>query len=431
MRRNVYGRLLEWKNSENRKPLILRGMRQCGKTYILKKFGEENYKNVQYFNFEGNEVLSKIFDGNLDPEELLKKLRAFTEGTIDEDTLIIFDEIQFCGKAITSLKYFCEDAPGYHVVCAGSLLGVLYSNPTSFPVGKVSFIEMYPMSFDEFLLAMKKENLYDHICGLKRGESISESVLELLNISYREYCFTGGMPEAIKTWRAERDPRMVREIQNSILTANEYDFVKYAPKKDIEKIRLVWSRLTDQLTKENRKFIFGHVVEGARGRDLEDAVKWLIDAGLVYKVCLVKKVEFPLTAFVDHMHFKLYFSDIGLFGAMAKLPPTVMTNDSYLGIFKGSLTENYVLTELIVSMGEIPYYWRSNNEAEIDFLLMLDDMIIPIEVKTGSYKRLKSMERYMELYDPKRSVVVSKENLNYENMISVPLPLVWRMKDMI
>lgn len=428
----MYDDLLKWRSSEKRKPLIIKGVRQCGKTYLLRKFGEENYHNTAYFNFEGNNDLRSIFEKDLDPHRILDDLRLRYHIDITKDALIIFDEIQFCNAALTSMKYFYENAPEYHIVCAGSLLGVMLSKPLSFPVGKVSFLTMYPMSFLEFLNATGEGQLCDRLRSMSNDESIPEAFMTILNRSYKEYCFTGGMPEAVEAWISTRDPDLVRKIQSDIITSYESDFAKHAASKDIPKLSKIWASIPQQLSKENRKFLFGHVIKGARAKDLEDALQWLIDAGLVIKVDLISRPSVPLSAYSDPSSFKLYFSDIGLLGAMAGVPSSsVISGDERFREFKGGMTENYVLTELVTSTESIPFFWRSGNKAEVDFVHMIKDKIIPIEVKSGQIRRIQSMERYIEEYAPDKAFVISDNVLRSGTLTIIPLPLVWNLKNYI
>jgi len=432
MDRLIYKKLLDWKSSPERKPLIVRGVRQCGKTYILRKFGEENYSNVAYFNFEETKDLEMIFKPDLDPNRILDDLRLRYHSEISSDTLLIFDEIQICGAALTAMKYFYEKAPQYHVICVGSLLGVMLSKPTSFPVGKVTFMTMYPMSFPEFLAATGEHDLFEKLNTMTVNESISEVFMTVLMRTYKEYCFVGGMPEAVKSWISRRDPQTIRDIQSQILMAYWSDFAKYAPPKDVQKLNNVWTSIPTQLSKENKKFLFGHAVKGARAKDLEDALQWLIDAGLVIKVNMISRPFLPLSAYAEMTSFKLYYADVGLLGAMAKLPASaLLSSDDRYKEFKGGMTENYVLTELITSTEAVPFYWRSGNRAEVDFVHLIRDIIVPIEVKSGFPGRIQSMERYMDEYDPDQAFVVSEHNLRVGKLTHIPLPMVWKLKDYV
>ena len=424
----IYKELLKWKSSAKRKPLVLKGVRQCGKTYILRKFGSENYPNTAYFNFEGNPDLISIFEKDMDPYRILDDLRLRYHVNITEDTLIIFDEIQFCNAALTSMKYFYENAPEYQIVCAGSLLGIMLSKPLSFPVGKVTFLTMYPMSFPEFLTAMNESQLCERLKTMPKDEPVAEAFMTVLMRLYREYCFVGGMPEAVAAWVSTRDPEAVRKVQSDIVMSYESDFAKHAPPGAVQKLNRIWSSIPEQLSKENRKFLFGHAVKGARAKDLEDALQWLIDAGLVIKVNLIGRPSVPLSAYAEPSFFKLYCSDVGLLCAMARVPASsIICGDERYREFKGGMAENYVLTELAASAEGTPFYWRSGNKAEVDFVHMIGDAIVPIEVKSGYPGRMQSMEQYISEYDPEKAFVISERNVRPGKLTFLPLPLVWNL----
>jgi Predicted ATPase (AAA+ superfamily) len=430
--RTVYDKLLDWKVSPRRKPLILEGVRQCGKTHILKKFGNENYSSTVYLNFEETPALASLFERDLDPKRIISELKMIFSKDINEDTLLIFDEIQCCGKALTSLKYFQEKVPQYSVVCAGSLLGLLHSTSTSFPVGKVEFLKMYPLSFSEFMIASGRRDIHEYLSTISDINAIPESTMNILDDLYREYCFVGGMPEAVLSWLEFRDPEKTRKVQSDLIRLYQSDFAKYAPKNDVKKLQSIWSSVPEQLSKENKKFIFGHAVKGGRARDLEDSLQWLIDAGIVVRVKLVSVPMVPLSAYGKSSYFKIYSSDIGLLGAMADMKySSLISDDTRYKEFKGAVTENYVLNELINTVGSTPYYWRSEGKAEIDFIQMINDTIVPIEVKSGAYGRLRSMELYMDLYKPEKAAVISKERTRSDSIISIPLALVWKIQDLI
>ena len=431
MQREIYSELLKWKGSKHRMPLILEGVRQCGKTHILKQFGKNEFESMQYLNFEEEPSLAKLFEKDLKPHRIISSIEALYSIEISTNTLIILDEIQCCSKALTSLKYFNEEMPDYPIVCAGSLLGLLHSTPTSFPVGKVEFMKLRPLSFPEFIMASGKEKLYDHIVTINDLSDIPEAMMNIIDDLYAEYLFVGGMPMAVMSWIESHDPVRVRKIQSDIIRLYQSDFAKYAPQNDIKKLLAIWSSLPEQLSKENRKFIFGHAVEGGRARDLEDALQWLIYAGMVMRVKLISKPSDPISSYSNGSYFKLYCSDVGLLGAIADVSyQSIMNGSEGYAEFKGAMTENYVLTELVNATGTIPYYWRSEGRAEVDFVHRIDDMTIPIEVKSGDYRKLKSLEVYMDTYSPKRAVVISKD-LHKGNLVSVPLSLVWKIKDIL
>lgn len=428
MERLLYNDLLLWKDSTHRKPLIVRGVRQCGKTHLLKEFGRNNYKNTAYFSFEGNDKLQTVFEGDLDPARIVRDLAFRFDVEITEETLIIFDEIQFCNRALTSLKYFCENAPEYHVVCAGSLLGIMLSKPLSFPVGKVDIRTLRPMNFYEFLLASGKNDLCGHLNTIDTKEPLSDTVLSVLEELLLEYYCVGGMPEAVSIWTETKDMKSVESVHSRISDSYELDFAKHAPAKDVRKLSAIWNSIPAQLSKENRRFIFGHAVEGARARDLEDALQWLIDAGPAYKVRKITKPSVPLSAYSSETAFKLYSCDVGLMRTMAGVPAkSILFPDENYREFKGSLTENYVLTELMARNDRTPFYWASEGKAEVDFVIMSEDKIVPIEVKSETRIRAASLNEYIERYDPAVAVLISKKNVRPGDMMFLPLSLVWNI----
>lgn len=325
MERLLFQELIAWKEKANRKPLILKGVRQCGKTYLLKTFGQQCYTDTAYFNFEETESLKTLFETDYDVNRILFELGLTLGRTIQkETTLIIFDEIQECGRAITALKYFCENAPEYHIVCAGSLLGIALKKQPSFPVGKVDFLTLYPMSYVEFLLANGEARLAEYLAAFKREEKLSEPVANKLVTYLKQYYVTGGMPEVVRTWCETHDIEKTEKIQQMILDSYQFDFSKHAPVKDFPKILAIWQSIPEQLAKDNSKFIFGHVRKGWRAKDLEDALVWLEGAGLVYKVCRIEKPFIPMSAYADSTAFKLYLCDVGLLRKLSRLPYEVI-----------------------------------------------------------------------------------------------------------
>ena len=349
LQRFILKKLIEWKNSKYRKPLILKGARQIGKTYILKQFGAENYEGVAYFNFDHDEDLYNLFSKTKDPKRILEQL-AFIYGKaiLPEKTLIIFDEIQECPNALNSLKYFQEEANEYHIVCAGSLLGIRLSH-TSFPVGKVEFLNMYPMTFSEFLIADNCENLVEYMKSIKDIQSIPDIFFNQLEEKLKAYFIIGGMPEAVKAWVNEKDIELVNKIQENILKAYESDFSKHTQNSEANKISLIWNSIPSQLAKENKKFLYQTVKEGARAREYESALNWLNDANLIYKIYNVSKTDFPLKAYNDLSAFKIYMNDIGLLRRMSNLDSRiVIEGDRLFEEFKGAFTENYVLNMLCI-----------------------------------------------------------------------------------
>ena len=427
MRRTLIKDLIKWKNRENRKPLILKGVRKCGKTYLLKTFGNEHYSSVAYFNFEENGNLKTVFEKDYDTSRIILELGLFAGQTIKpNDTLVIFDEIQECGKAMTALKYFCENAPEYHIVCAGSFLGIALQNNLSFPVGKVDFLTLYPMSFAEFLRAVAPENLADYVDAFSKWDNLPQIIADKLSTFLRQYYITGGMPEVVLTWKNTFSIEEVESVQQAIINSYELDFAKHAPIKEFPKLTAIWRSIPEQLAKENTKFMFGHVKKGWRAKDLEDALEWLISAGLVHKVCKIEKPFMPLSSYAEETAFKLYVSDVGLLRKMSKLPHEVILDASPIyKEFKGSLTENYVLTELLKSTIDTAYYWSSGNTAEVDFVVQCNSDIVPIEVKSERNVKARSLAEYLKKYEPKYSVKTSmKGEVKTEGLMSLPLYLI-------
>jgi len=434
LKRLITNKLIAWKNRQDRKPLILKGVRQCGKTYILKEFGAEHYEDVAYFNFEGNPALAERFDQDLDPKRILLELGILAKKPIKPaSTLIIFDEIQFCNKALTSLKYFYEQAPEYHIVSAGSLLGISLAKPLSFPVGKVDFLTLYPLNFYEFVLAHEEQMLLDYLEEINLTAPIPQMFADKLQTLLKTYYVTGGMPEVVAKWVASQDVSEVERIQDLILNSYELDFAKHAPAVDFPKLALIWKSIPDQLAKESGKFVYGHVKPGARAKDLEDALQWLLSAGMAYKVCKIEKPAIPLSAYSNQSYFKLYMSDIGLLRRMSRLPATAIFAESSLySEFKGALTENFVLSELINLQGDVPYYWKSGNTAEVDFIAQFGERIVPIEVKAATNVKSRSLRVYREKYKPEISVRTSMLNLKKDDgLVNIPLYMIWALGKML
>lgn len=429
MERDIYQLLEEWKQSERRKPLVLNGARQVGKTYSLKHFGKTSYEKIAYLNFEKDEKLYQYFDDTLDPRQLIKILSIHTEIEIESNnTLLIFDEIQNCPKALISLKYFCEEANEYHIAAAGSLLGVKTTGEKGFPVGKVNFLDLYPLTFFEFLSALGhgKTRLFlqEYHTFEPLPNPMHEKLLQLLKI----YFFVGGMPEAVAEYAKTEKLNIVREIQLEILNAYERDFAKHAPPHEIMKIITTWKQVHQQLAKENKKFIFSAIKKSARGRDYEEAIQWLSDAGLIYKSYLVESPKFPLSAYADNSIFKIFLMDVGLLGAQSNLSPRVTIDGNLLFTeFKGALSENYVVQELIANRHLKPYYWTSEGTAEIDFLIEEDHQIYPLEVKAGASQKKKSLLVYNQKNNPSKLVRATIMNLKHDGAIyNYPLYLISR-----
>ena len=434
MERLLFQELIAWKEKTNRKPLILKGVRQCGKTYLLKTFGRQCYADTAYFNFEETESLKTLFETDYDVNRILFELGLTLGRTIQrETTLIIFDEIQECGRAITALKYFCENAPEYHIVCAGSLLGIALKKQPSFPVGKVDFLTLYPMSYAEFLLANGETQLAGYLTAFKRGEKISEPVANKLATYLKQYYVTGGMPEVVQMWCETHDIEKTEKVQQIILDSYQFDFSKHAPVKDFPKILAIWRSIPEQLAKDNSKFIFGHVRKGWRAKDLEDALVWLEGAGLVYKVCRIEKPFIPMSAYADPTVFKLYLCDVGLLRKLSKLPYEVILESSALYTeFKGAMTENFVLCELLKSSENTPYYWTSGNLAEVDFVIQCGTQIVPIEVKSERNVKAKSLAEYRKKYEPVYAVKTSmRSETNGIGVLNIPLYLIGRLQALI
>lgn len=423
MYRYAMENLREWKNKKNRKPLIIEGARQVGKTWLMKEFGKQEYTNTVYINFDSNSRMAELFSADLDITRILRGIEIYTGKKINsEDTLIIFDEVQEVPKALSSLKYFYEDAPEYHVICAGSLLGIALHGGTSFPVGKVEFMKLFPMSFREFLTATGKEQ-YVELLEQKDYQMIS-SFKQIYIDALKEYYYVGGMPEAVSSYSQVHDLEDVRNIQNMILAAYEQDFSKHAPVSIVPKIRMVWNSIPSQLAKENRKFIYGLLRKGARAKDYETAIMWLIDCGLIHKVSRITTPNLPLKAYEDLKAFKLYLVDIGLLGALAGLKQSALLdgNDMFVE-FKGALTEQYVLQQLVTDPDiGIYYYTNDRGNCEIDFLIDDGDKVIPLEVKAELNLKAKSLKTYREKYSPEVAVRTSmadyKEN---DGLVDMPL----------
>ena len=423
--RNLMHALEAWRQSRHRKPLILTGVRQCGKTWLLQELGKRSFQNVAYCNFERNDRLHTIFEKNLDPARLLAELLLLCRTRIaPQKTLVIFDEIQASPRALNSLKYFCEEAPDYAVVAAGSLLGVALAAQSGFPVGKVNFLKLYPCTFDEYLGAAAPQ-LAEYACALRQVEALSEAIADEFERHLRLYLTLGGMPEVLNTFLAEQDIAAAERVQEEILHSYELDFSKHAPKTEIARLFLLWKSLPFQLARENAKFIYGEVKTGARARDLEDALRWLQEAGLVNKVSRLEKPAMPLAAYEDRRSFKLYLADTGLLRHLADVPAeSVMLNQDVFGEFRGRLVENYVQQQLLAHGKSKLFYWSSGNAAEVDFVMQENDAILPIEVKSGLNVRARSLKVYREKYQPKLALRFSMQNLRMDDgLINIPLYL--------
>lgn len=429
MRREIIDQLRNWKMQEKRKPLILMGARQVGKTFALKKFGEQEYTNSIYLNFEDNPRLCKLFDTSLDPKVILKSLTIeMNTEIVTGKTLLIFDEIQECPNALNSLKYFCENAPEQHIVAAGSLLGIKLAHVKGFPVGKVQFLTLYPLSFLEFLEALNETRLKQFINQYENIEPLPPNLHEKLLTYFKEYLFIGGMPEAIAEYVDSQNVAKVREIQVNILNAYNLDFAKHAPTEQIMKINQVWSSIPSQLAKENKKFIYSAVRTGGRAKEFEVALQWLIEAGLIHKSSLISTPRVPLSAYADMNSFKIYLVDVGLLGAMSNLPAkTIIHGNELFQEFRGALVENYVTQELVHSNYQ-PFYWTSEGKAELDFVIEEEGFIYPLEVKSGNSSKKKSLKVYADAYHPKMLIRCSPMNLKKDgDILNCPLYLIEKL----
>ena len=408
MERFALASLSKWKKSKSRKPLIIQGARQVGKTWLMKTFGKREYEQVAYINFESSDSLKSIFQENFDVSRLITAFQIETGIRIrPENTLIILDEIQEAEKGITSLKYFCENAPEYHIMAAGSLLGITMHQKTSFPVGKVDFLTLYPMSFNEFLLALGQEQLYE-LLQSNDWPMITSFKAKLIG-HLRHYYFIGGMPEVVSSFISENDFDKVRSIQKSILIAYEHDFSKHAPAEIVPRIKMLWQSIPAQLSKENKKFIYGAVKQGGRAKEFELALAWLTDCGLVHKIERISKAALPLVAYLDTSAFKLFTLDVGLLSAMGGLTKqTILQGNTIFNEFKGSLAEQFVLQHLKIRQNLQVYYWSSDTaRAELDFVIQNNDGIIPIEVKAEENLKAKSLKSFYEKFNPSISVRTS------------------------
>lgn len=423
IKRDIMTALLKWKQQPERKPLIIQGARQIGKTWIMRKFGEEYFDYVAYFNFDASEELCREFENTKSPGRLIDILRLYTEYPIKPgQTLIIFDEIQQSNKALNSLKYFCEEAPEYHVLAAGSLLGVSLSQGDSFPVGKVEFQRMYPVTFREFLRADTPQ-MYEYMENLTEIAPLPEIVMGRVGEAYRRYQVCGGMPAAVVAMLKKQGVQEVEEIQRSILTAYSLDFAKHAPGKDIPRIAAIWNSIPSQLAKENRKFIYKLVKTGARAREYEDGLLWLEHAGMIYRIFCSSKPRLPLSAYDDLSAFKIYMCDGGLLRVMAQLPAEVLWSENPLYIeFKGAMAENMVLQSLVAHFDAMPRYWTSEATAEVDFLLQDGTSLLPVEVKSGTRLSGKSLGIYMDRFPVELALRYSMNNLKRdEAILNIPI----------
>lgn len=425
MKRFILDDLIKWKDSKYRKPLILKGVRQVGKTWILKEFGKVCYENVAYFNFDENMEYRQFFETTKDINRILQNLMLISNQKIEpHNTLIIFDEVQDCPEVINSLKYFYENAPEYHIACAGSLLGITLAKPSSFPVGKVDFLNIYPMTFSEFLIANGDENLKLFLDSIEDIEKIPDAFYNPLYEKLKMYYITGGMPESVYMWTKERDTELMVKSLNNIIEAYERDFAKHPNVKEFPKISMIWKSIPSQLSRENKKFIYKVVKEGARAREYEDALQWLVNANLVTKVFRSSAPRIPLSAYDDLSAFKIYLVDVGLLSRLSFLSPSAFGEGNRLFTeFKGALTENYILQSLIPQFEVSPRYW-SDNVYEVDFIIQNENDVFPIEVKAEKNTKSRSLFKFKEKYseDIKLRVRFSFDNLTLDDdLLNIPL----------
>ncbi len=427
MERLILNKLLAWKNSPYRKPLILKGVRQVGKTWAVKEFGRRHYENTAYFNFDENEEYKQFFESTKDVRRILQNLMLASGQRIEAGkTLIIFDEVQDCPQVINSLKYFCENAPEYHVACAGSLLGIALAKPSSFPVDKVNFMQVDPMSFTEFLLANGDEHLVRYLESVDRLEPLPDAFFNPLYEKLKMYYVTGGMPEAVLMWTEARDIAAMQEVLSGMIGAYQRDFAKHPERSEFPKISMIWKSIPSQLARENKKFIYKVVKEGARAREYENALQWLVDARLVHKIYRSTAPGLPVAVYDDLSAFKIYLVDVGLLRRMAQLAPTAFGEGNRLFTeFKGALTENYVLQSLVAQFEVVPRYWSQVNPPyEVDFLIQRENDVFPVEVKAEGNISSRSLRKFKELFaqQTKLRIRFSLENLKLDgDVLNIPL----------
>lgn len=423
MYRMAMENLLAWKQSRRRKPLIIEGARQVGKTWLMKEFGRQAYGDTVYINFDSNARMAELFASDLDTKRLVLGLELYAGRKIDpENALLIFDEVQEVPRALAALKYFCEDAPQYHIVCAGSLLGIALHRGTSFPVGKVDFLKLYPLTFQEFLMAIGKKQFSELLD--QQDFSMITSFRETYADALKQYYFVGGMPEAVESFAENQDFNEVRQIQKRILAAYEQDFSKHAPNEVVPRLRMLWNSIPAQLAKENKKFIYGLVREGARAKDYETALLWLSDCGLVHRVSRVNAPGIPMRAYEDMKAFKLFVLDVGLLGCMTGLHQRTLLDGNALFVeFKGALTEQYVCQQLkTLADLELCYYTNDRGSCEVDFVVDTGGRVMPLEVKAETNLRAKSLKTYREKFSPELAIRTSMADYRKEDgLVNLPL----------
>lgn len=431
MYRYAINDLIAWKNSPNHMPLIIKGARQVGKTWLMQEFGKTQYKKVAYISFDDNPRLDTLFQKDLNVKRLLDGLNIEVGfNIIPKDTLIIFDEIQENPLALTSLKYFCENAPEYDIVAAGSLLGVAHHKGTGFPVGKVEYLNLYPLSFKEFLLAMNENQILEIIDknDFEMQKVFKDRIIDLL----RRYCYVGGMPKTVLSFSKKQDYNLVRKIQRNILADYEGDFSKHIPSEQVERTRLLWNAIPSQLIKENKKCVYGKIKQGARSKDFEISLNWLIDAGLVHKVSRVTEPNMPLKAYEDVSAYKLFLLDVGLLGAMNDLDSrSILENDKLFNDYNGAITEQYVLQEFKI-LNDLPVFYWTNNRAELDFLIQYKNNIIPVEAKATINLQAKSLKFFRQKYEPEISIRTSLADYEENNgLFNIPLYDIENLKNIV
>ena len=437
MKRIVLEKFISWKKKNRRKPLLVTGVRQCGKTYLIKEFGEKEFQDMAYFNFDGNEGLHAVFEYDFDPNRIIDELGSIIRGKkiTPGSTLVVFDEIQDCPRAIQALKYFCEDMPELHLIAAGSLLGVsLRKEGISFPVGKLDRVEMYPMSFEEFVMAEDGDKYLEGVRNLPLEREIPPYISAPLEKHLKNYYIVGGMPEAVQTWIDTHDYQEVEDVQDRILKDYADDFGKHASSEIWTKLRLIWDAIPAQIARENNKFVFSHVKQGARAKDLEDALEWIINAGIAGKLYMVPTPEIPLSGMADYKYFKVYLSDVGLLRKRSNLNyRSILEGDTAFIHFKGALTENYVYTQL-KCMGIESYFWRTKADAEVDFITDHEGVLLPIEVKAADNTKAKSLHLFCNRYSPKLAIKTSLKNVGDNldgstHIWSIPLYTLFRLNE--
>jgi predicted AAA+ superfamily ATPase len=437
MKRTILPKLIEWKSSPSRKPLIIKGARQVGKTYIVEAFGNAHYDNLAVFDFMENPEFAELFEMTNDPHRIIENLALASGQTITPgNTLIFFDEVQESPKVIQSLKYFNQNANDYHVVAAGSLLGISLAKPQSFPVGKVNFMQLYPMSFEEFLLAIDKQNLVDYLHQIQSFDAIPGIFHSQLTDYYNQFMVVGGMPEAVKTWVETKDINRVDSVLDDLILSYRNDFVKHTDPREFAKISLVFDSLPSQLAKENRKFLYQLVKQGARAREYEDAIQWLVNAEIINKVNRIEQPKISLSSYDDLSAFKLYLLDVGLLRRLVKVPSSAFVQDSPLFTeLKGAMTENYVLQGLTPQLELAPRYWsRLNPSYEVDFVIQHGLGIYPIEVKSGTVVKSRSLAEYAKKFGDVTTLKLrlSKDNLTLDdNLLNLPLYMINQLTRMI